>query len=837
MIIETFLQDLRIGLRVLIKEKAFCALAVFVLAVGIGAVTTQYAVVNGVLLRGFKFRDAERLVDVQLADPTNFQPNNFNSRLTTADFADVRAQQKSFSEFVGYLNGSTVNVTWNGQPDRLQGGYITWDFFRALGVAPVLGRDFLEEEDRAGVDKAVILSDALWHRKFNADPGVIGKAIRVNGRAGTIVGIMPPKFQFPSNEDLWIPVNAEFPVRPRNDRGVNFIAVIARLMPGVSIEQAEAELSSIAKGFAEAYPDTNKQFTKGYVRPLIAAFTGGNLNGLLYTMLGLCVGVLLIACINVMNMQFARASLRAKELAIRSSLGATRVRLIRQMLTESLLVAAIGGALGVGIAFWTTDYLNVYVHSGDQNTRIPSWMTFDIDVMVLAIVVGAAIFSAIVSGFVPAWMSSRASAIDALKEGGRGNTGRAVNVITRILVVFQIPITCLLLVSAVVMVRSIIKQQTIDYGYDTNGVLGARMGLMEGDYPDSQRRQLFYERLLRELRASPQFEAVALTNRFRMVFSGNGPIEIEGKEYKQDSDRTTAEFENVTPGYQDVLGQKIIEGRYLTDEDSEQKAPVAVVNATFAKKHFNGQALGRRFRTVNQNGTQPGPWRQIVGVVTDVRMAGPFNNKTDGTGFYVPYFDSAFGPAAPTPQAQQFGTALIRPRGGQRPEALAQAVQDVVKKVDPNLPLYFVGTPKAAMDSFLSQLRLTAVMFTTFGLIAITLASVGLYGVMSFSVNQRSQEFGVRMALGADARRILQMVLGQGAWQLAIGMFLGILVTVAIAWGFSGPLTNFLFQTNPLDPLPIAAVALLIALVSLVAILVPARRATRVDPMIALRAE
>ena len=648
---------------------------------------------------------------------------------------------------------------------------------------------------------------------------------------------MPPKFQFPANEDLWIPVNAEFPVRPRNDRGINFISVIARLKPGVTPEQAEADLAAIARGFAEQFPDTNKQFTKGYVRPLIAAFTGGNLNGLLYTMLGLCVGVLLIACINVMNMQFARASLRAKELAIRSSLGATRIRLIRQMLTESLLVAALGALLGVGIAFWTTDYLNLYVHSGDQNTRIPSWMTFDLDVVVLSVVVGAALFSALVSGFVPAWMSSRASAIDALKEGGRGNTSRAVNAITRGLVVFQILITCALLVSAVVMVRSIVKQQTLDYGYDTSGILGARMGLMEGDYPDNARRQLFYERLLRELRAAPQFEAVALTNRFRMVFSGNGPVEIEGKDYKQDSDRTTSEFENVTAGYNEVLGQKLIEGRYLTDEDSDQKLPVAVVNAAFARKHFNGQALGRRFRTTNQSGTQPGPWRQIVGVVTDVRMAGPFNNRTDGTGYYVPYFATTFGPVADTPQAQQFGTAIIRPRGGQRPEAIAAAVQAIVSKVDPNLPLYFVGTPKSAMDSFLAQLRLTAVMFTVFGVIAIVLASVGLYGVMSFSVNQRSQEFGVRMALGADAARILRMVMGQGAWQLGLGLGLGVLATAGVAWGFSGPLTNFLFQTNPLDPLPYLGVIALVGLVALAAILVPARRATRVDPMIALRAQ
>lgn len=836
MIIETFLQDLRIGLRVLIKEKGFCALAVFVLAVGIGAVTTQYAVVNGVLLRGFKFRDADRLVDVQLADPANFQPSNFNSRMTTADFADVRDQQKSFSEFVGYLNGSTVNLTYNGQPSRYTGGYITWDFFRALGVAPVLGRDFLKEEDQAGVDKAVILSDLLWRRDFGSNPGIIGQAVRVNGRAGTIIGVMPPKFQFPANEELWIPVNAEFPVKPRNDRGINFISVIARLKPGVSIEQAEAELSSMAKGFAETYPDTNKQFTKGYVRPLIAAFTGPQLNGLLLTMLAFCVGVLLIACVNVMNMQFARATLRAKELAVRSSLGATRFRLVRQMLTESLLIASIGAAIGIGIAFWTTDYLDAYVHTGSN--AIPSWMKFDIDAMVLGVVVGATMLSALVSGFVPAWLSSRTSAMDALKEGGRGNTGRAVNVITKGLVVFQILITCLLLIGAVLTVQSIIKQQSLDYGYDTNGVLGARLGLMEGDYPTSERRQLFYEKLIRELRTSPQFEAAALTNRFRMVFSGNGPVEIEGRDYKQDSDRTNSEFENITPGFHEVLGQKIIEGRALTDDDTDQKMPVAVVNATFAKKYFPGEtALGRRFRTTQQNGTQPGPWRQIVGVVTDVRMAGPFNNRSDGTGFYVPYFAAAFGPVSPEPIAQQFGTIIVRPRGGQRPEALDQAVRDIVKKVDPNLPPYFVGTPKSAQDTFLAQVRLTAVMFATFGVIAVVLASVGLYGVMSFSVNQRSQEFGVRMALGADAMRILRMVLGQGVWQLALGLFLGLGLTWTIATIFATGIGNTLFQTSPRDPVSYAAVAVLIVIVSVLAILIPARRATRVDPMTALRAQ
>jgi putative ABC transport system permease protein len=836
MLLESFAQDTRVGLRVLIKEKGFCALAVFVLALGICAVTTQFAIVNGVLLHAFNFRDADRLVDVQLVDPNNFSPSNFNSRLTTADFADLREKQTSFSEFVGYLNGSTVNLTYNGQPKRLQGGYITHDFFRALGVAPALGRDFLPEEDRPGVDKAVLLSDALWHRDFNADPGVLGKAVRVNGRTGTVVGVMPPKFQFPTNEDLWIPVNAEFPVRPRNDRGINFIAIIARLKPNVSLEQAQAELTTLAKQFAEAYPETNKQFTMGYVRPMIAAFTGGNLGPLLYTMLIFCVGVLLIACVNVMNMQFARATLRAKELAIRSSLGATRGRLVRQMLTESLLLAALGAAIGVGLSYYAVEWVDAGVRN--STNQIPSWMTFDIDRGVLAIVVVATMLAAVVSGFVPAWLSSRASAVEVLKEGGRGNTGRAVGLITKSLVVFQIGITTLLLIGALLQTQSIVRQSTLDFGYDTGAILGTRMGLMEGDYPTSEKRQLFYEKLLRELRASPQFEAVALTNRFRMVFSGGGPVEIEGKEYKKDSDRTNSQFENVTPGYFDVLGLKIKEGRDLTDDDSDQKLPVAVVNAAFATKHFGNQSpIGRRFRTSAPNGTNPSPWRTIVGVVQQVRMQGPNNNQSDGTGFFIPFLASVFGPAAEKPLAPQFGTAVIRPRGGQRPEALATALQSVVNKVDPNLPLYFTSTPREAINGFIAPNRVIASMFAIFGAVAIVLASVGLYGVMSFSVNQRTQEFGIRMALGADNRTILGMVLRQGGLQIIIGLVLGLGVTIAFAIVADSGIRNFLTGISPRDPLTYTAVAVLLAAVSLIATLVPARRATRVDPMIALRAE
>ncbi|MBA3850319.1 MAG: permease, partial [Opitutus sp.] len=527
MFLETFLQDLRIGLRVLIKEKGFCALAVIVLALGICAVTTMFAVVNGVLLRGFGFPEAERLVDVELVDPTNFQPGNFNSRMTTMDYKELReANLKSFEAVTGYLNGSTVNVTYQGQPRRYTGGYVSWDFFRTLGVAPARGRDFLPEEDRPGVEKAVLLSDALWKADFGGDPTVIGQGIRVNGTAATIVGIMPPKFQFPNNEQLWIPVNSSFPPRPRNDRGVNFVSIIAKLKPGASLEQAQNEIDTIAKQFAAAYPDTNKQFSMGYVRPAIEQFTGQGLKITLYTMLSFCAGVLLIACVNVMNMQFARATLRSKELAIRSSLGAGRWRLLRQMLTESLLVASLGALGGVALSLYATDLLNAAARN--LTNPMPSWMSFDLEPVVLAAVVGATLLSAVVSGLVPAWLSSRANAADVLKESGRGNTGRFVGAVTKSLVVFQIVVTSILLVVGLLQVQSILRAQNLDYGYDTSGVLGTRLGLMEGDYPGNEARVLFYQKLIRELRATPEFEAAALTNRFRMVFSGGGPVEIEG---------------------------------------------------------------------------------------------------------------------------------------------------------------------------------------------------------------------------------------------------------------------------------------------------------------------
>jgi putative ABC transport system permease protein len=841
MFVETLLQDLRIGLRVLIKEKGFCALAVTVLALGICAVTTQFSIVNGVVLRGFAFPNADRLMSLQFIDPSPQPPNFFGNQpnqILALDYQELAAHQKSFESIAAYIFQSTVNVSYLENPQRYTGAYVTENFFKVLGVAPALGRGLSLADNTPGSEKVAIISHRVWQRDFGANPNIVGTAVRVNGAPAAIVGVMPPGFAFPLNEDVWIPYFNEFPPRPRSERNVPGASpsVMGLLRSDVSIDQAASEVSSFANRFAQEFPDSNKQFHTGKVEPLIKTFTPRAIQNLLLAMLAVCVAVLLLACTNVMNMQFARATLRAKELAVRSSLGATRSRLIRQMLTESLLLATLGAVVGVALAYRATNFLQAMVRN--LPTPIPAHISFDISVPVLAFVVIATMFSAIVSGVLPAWMASRANPVEVLKESGRGHTSRAVSLVTRGLVVTQILLTCVILIASLLQLQSILRLQEIDYGYDTEGLMTARMGLMGAAYPDSASRALFLDRLLRELRASGEIEHAALSSRTRVAFAGTSAIEIEGREYLEKRDRPTVNFEQVSDGYFSTLGMKLLEGRDFTTDDTDTKQPVAIINATFAKKHFGGVSpIGRRFRTVVNNGQIFGPWRTIVGLVSDVRMLGPFNNpNTEEYGFYLPLTAGVFGPVRPA-TAPQFMTVIVKPRGA-RPALFANNLRRAATRVDPDLPLYFVGTPAENLATFLGTNRVIAMMFSVFGTVAMVLAAVGLYGVMSFSVNQRTQEFGIRMALGADHGRIVGMVLRQGTVQLAIGLVLGLGAALAIAAvGSDGIRRQLNFNIEPTDLKTYAAVAVLLAIVSLVATLIPARRATRVDPMIALRAE
>jgi len=834
MILDSFRQDVRVGLRVLFKDKTFCFLAVLVLGLGIGGATTQFTIVDAIVLRGFSFPHPEQLMSVGLMDPkASDQNNNFGlGNIPTAqDYEDLKATQKSFSMMAGYLNGSTVNVTYKNNPQRYTGGYVTEDFFKIIGVSPVLGRDFTAADNKPGAEKVTILGDEIWQRDFGADPNVVGQSVRINGKSATIIGVMPPNFKFPVSEELWTPLYNEFPPQPRGDLRLgasnNAPAVMGRLKAGVTIDQANAEFITLARHLAEDNPKTNQNLTSASVQPLLNTFTGVQFRQTVWAMLAAVILVLLIACVNVMNMQFGRAALRAKELAIRGALGATQWRLVRQMLTESLVVAVFGAIAGVIIAYWAIDF---YVRSINALPfPAPYYWKFTIDGSVLVFTVAITLLATIASGLVPAFLSARGNAAEIMKEGGRGNSSRLVNIITRVLVVGQIALTAALLIAATLEIKSIRNQMKLDYGYDENGIYAARMALMEGAYPSEDSRREFFQRAVRALQANSQFKSAAMSSRFRMTFDSQGQYEVDGQNYLTDRDRPRGNFESVSDNYFTTLGLKILEGRDFTVDDVDSKQPVAIVNASFARKYWGNQsAIGHQVRIFNPG--QPQPWRTIVGVVPDTLMQGPFDQQTESVGFYMPLLG-----ASPAPQ---FCTILVRPRAGQRADTLGPALSRAVAELDSNLPTYFAGTPGRFHNEILSANRIIATLFTIFGIVAFILSAVGLYGVMSFSVNQRTQEFGIRMALGADAARIFRMVMTQGAWQLAIGLVLGA-GGIALLLGViaAAALKNILFKVNALDPTIYFAVAGLLTLVAAVSCFVPARRATRVDPVAALRYE
>jgi putative ABC transport system permease protein len=834
MFFESFLQDLRIGLRVLFKEKSFCFLAVLVLGLGIGGATTQFTVVNAIVLRGFSFPHPEQLMSVGLIDPQGSAPNNnfgLGNIPSAQDYEDLRAAQQSFSQMAGYLSGSTINVTYKNKPQRYTGAYVTDEMFKIIGVSPIMGRDFTADDNKPGAEKVTILGHDIWQRDFNSDPNIIGQSVRINGKAATVIGVMPPNFKFPISDELWVALYNEYPPRPRGELliGANnpAPAVMGRLKPGVSIDQVNTEFVGLARRLAQDNPKTNATLTSASVQPLLNAMTGPQLRQTVWAMLGAVILVLLIACVNVMNMQFGRAALRAKELAIRGALGATRWRLVRQMLTESFVVAAFGAVVGVLLAYWAVD---MYIRATNSLPFPPPyWVQFKIDGPVLVFTVAITLVATLGSGLVPALLSSRGNAAEIMKEGGRGNSSRLVNIITRVLVIGQIAFTAALLIAATLQIKSIRNQLTLDYGYDENGVYSARMALMEGAYPTQQARREFFVRAVRALRANPAFDGAALSDRFRMTFATFGQYEVDGQNYVTDRDRPRGNFESISDDYFKTLGLKILEGRDFNIDDLDSKQPVAIANASFARKYYGHESpIGRRIRIFNPG--QPQPWRTIVGVVPDTLMQGPFNQETDTAGFYLPLLG--------TEATAQFCTIVVRARPGQRADTLGPILGKAVAEVDSNLPIYFGGTPARLHDEILAGNRIIATLFSIFGVVAFILSAVGLYGVMSFSVNQRTQEFGIRMALGADAARIFRMVMTQGAWQLIIGLVLGaggaaLLLGVLAA----AALQNILFKVNALDPFIYFVVAGLLTIVAAASCFVPARRATRVDPMVALRYE
>src|SRR5436190_5625034 len=586
MFLDSFRQDVRVGLRLLLKEKSFCFLAVLVLGLGIGGATTQFTVVNAIALRGLSFPHPEQLMTVGLIDPkASDQNNNFGlGNIPSAqDYEDLKNAQHSFAMMAAYLNGSTINISYKNNPQRYTGGYVTEDFFKILGVSPIMGRDFTAEDDKPGAEKVAILGHEVWKRDFGGDPNIVGQSVRINGKAATVIGVMPPNFKFPVSEELWVPYYNEFPLTPRGapifGAGNAAPSIMGRLKPDVTLDQVNAEFVGLARRLAEENPKTNQNFTSANVQPLVNSMVGPQFRQTVWAMLAAVILVLLIACVNVMNMQFGRAALRAKELAIRGALGATRWRLVQQMLTESLVVAVLGAVAGVLLAYWSVDLLTRAMDGLPSGLALPYWVRFTIDAKVLAFIVGITLVTTIASGLIPALVSAHSNAAAMMKEGGRGNSSRLVNVITRLLVIGQIALTVALLIAATLEIRSIRNQLKLDYGYDENAIYSARMALMEGAYTEDGRRE-FFKRAVRELRANPQFDSAALSDRLQMTFAGGGQYEVDGQNYLTDRDRPRGNFESVSDNYFSTLGLKILEGRDFTLDDADTKQPVAIVNAS-----------------------------------------------------------------------------------------------------------------------------------------------------------------------------------------------------------------------------------------------------------------
>src|SRR5256886_1240641 len=544
-------------------------------------------------------------MSVGLIDPQASAPNNnfgLGNIPTAQDYEDLRAAQQSFAQMAGYLSGSTINVSYQNNPQRYTGAYITEDLFKIIGVSPIMGRDFTANDNKPGAEKVAILSHEIWKRDFNGDPNIVGQSVRVNGKAATIIGVMPPNFKFPFSDELWVPLYNEFPPVPRGQLviGANNAApaVMGRLKPGVSVDQVNAEFVGLARRLAQDNPKTNSTLTSANVQPLLKAMTGPQLRQQVWGMLAAVILALLIACVNVMNMQFGRAALRAKELAIRGALGATRWRIVRQMLTESFVIAAFGAVAGVLLAYWSLDFFVRAINT--LPFPAPYYWRFTIDGPVLVFTVVITLLATIASGLIPAFLTARGNAAEMMKEGGRGNSSRLVNAITRVLVVAQIALTAGLLIAATLEIKSIRNQTRLDYGYDEGAIYSARMALMEGAYPTEDARRDFFVHAVRALRNNPQFEGAAMSDRFRMTFAPNGQYEVDGQNYLTDRDRPRGNFESVSDNYFSTLGLKILEGRDFTIDDVDSKQPVAMVNSRFVRKYLGNQtAMGHQVRIFN----------------------------------------------------------------------------------------------------------------------------------------------------------------------------------------------------------------------------------------------
>jgi putative ABC transport system permease protein len=820
----TIFQDVRYGVRMLVKTPALTAIVILALALGIGANTAIFSVINAVVLRPLPYDQAEQLLFLNERSPVLDEMS-----ISYPNFTDWRDQNHVF-EKIGVYNRNSYNLTGYGEAERILTAQVSADLFSALRVNPMIGRLFTNDEDKPGGARVVLLSYALWQRRFGGQDNILSQNLTLNGRPYTVIGVMPPDYAFPTRVEMWVPVG-QLSADPNWQQRGNHPGLysVARLKPGATMAQAQADMNNIAANLEKQYPDSNSK-NGVRIRPMMEVLVGNTVRDTLWILFGAVAFVLLIACANIANLLLARATARRKEMAIRAAMGAGRWRIARQLLTESLLLAIVGGGIGLLIARLTIKWI-LYV----SPTAIPRSREIALDWRVLAFTLGVSLLTGILFGLVPALQAGEVDVHETLKEAGRGTSAR--HWLRSSLVVVEVATTMVLLIGAGLMIRSFYRLQNVNPGFSYDRLTSFTVALPARKYVTEEQRSTFFNNLLQNLRALPGVQSAAAASGLPLGNNGwQTSFVIDGRPQPPPGQTPLMEACTVSPDYFRAMNIPLLRGRYFTDQDNRSflagrdlsklndgermiaGSNVIIVDELFAKQHWpNEEAVGKRIRFGSD---QQAPVLEVVGVVGRVKMEGlsTDSNRVQG------YFSFSQIP---------FNGMTVIIKGNGDPNQLIAAARAQVKAVDPDQPIYNIRTMDEIRGESVAPQRLNLMLLSIFAGIAFVLAIVGIYGVMSYAVTQRTHEIGIRMAIGAQPRDVFRMILGQGMLLTIIGMAAGLLGAFAL----TRLMATMLFGVKPTDPLTFAGVALLLTAVALVACYIPGRRATKVDPVNSLRYE
>jgi putative ABC transport system permease protein len=794
---DSFLGDIRYSLRSIRKSLGVIAVAVVSLGLGIGANVTIFSAVDVFMFRPLPYPDAHRLLHVYSTVPERGWTHN---SVSIPDYLDFREQSQTMDIAASY--GRDFNVSGGDRPERIDGERTSWNYFQVLRISPILGRTFTRDEERDGDHRVAILSNGFWRRRFGADPSVVGRTLQLDGESYSVVGVVPPRFQFyESRTEIWTPI----PLTGDEGRGSHFLAPVARLRSAATLEQANAEVSAIADRLAQEYPETNDGWGAGARELHRQIFSEEFRMGSLIASVAVAF-VLLIACANVANLMLTRVAGRGREIAVRAALGAGRGRIVRQLLTEAMIVSLMGGALGVVVSI-----------AGIRGfvALMPSWFPrvdeIGLDGRVLLFALVVTVITGILFGIGPALQSSRADITGTLKEGGRGNVGTRGDRLRKVLVVAEVSLSLALLVASALLVKGFLRLQTADFGWEEENLLTFRLALTDQDYPDSMAVNGFYRELLPNLSSMPGVESVGGTTVLPMQGNNNTFFEIPGREAANLEQRPLTEVRWVFPEYFSTMGIALLAGRALGDEDRIDTRPVVIVNQELAERHFPDEdPVGKQIQYW-------GVAREIVGVISNTLDVGQYPRPmTFMSAFQYPRSDMSM---------------VIRTAG--EPLSVTESVRQGVLALDPDLPIYRVKSLEDHVNEQQGGNTIMAKVMAVLAVVALVLSVVGVYGVMAYSVSQRTREMGIRMALGAQRARVLAMVIRQGAVLALIGIVAGVVIASLV----TRSLAIFLFGVSPFDLVTYGGVSLLLLVSGLAATYLPARRATEVDPLEAVRYE